>query len=494
MIACLRSPLGGLVARPWFDRAALAFLSGWFFPLSRLWAAARAAEGSVERYAAELPAPLSPRLERALAARLARFEQARARVQESERAWEEAFFGPAAAAPEALTAAERRRLFDRHAYNALRRIFAPFAAHGRARPFRWRIPEPAAVEALYGGLLAEPARAFAPPDPMPPVRASHAFPAAPGRRDYWLRFPSPSARMNDEVTARVYEPAGVADPPTLLFGHGIGVEFDHWRGVADEIEALVAMGLQGGASGSALAWPAGPPGALRRRAVRRHGALRGARPLHGGGPRMGGADRLVPAGGPGAGRHRRQQPRRDDGADRLRPGAPLAGAPPARRDDPGHALRAHRGGDAGGADAGLERRRFTPLATMAVGGGDGPWRARALHAAPRRRWTTRRSRRRWPVSPERIVSVLGAYDDVTPSSPWGARALIEPLDGALSPPAGNRVGTRRRNQGWAPAFAGATKRGLAPSGHFSVPTSIRGPCCATAPPLVRFREVMAGLA
>jgi pimeloyl-ACP methyl ester carboxylesterase len=60
----------------------------------------------------------------------------------------------------------------------------------------------------------------------------------------WLRFRSPSARVGDDVYARVHEPRGVADPPTVIFGHGICVEFDHWRGLVDETQTLVAAGCR----------------------------------------------------------------------------------------------------------------------------------------------------------------------------------------------------------------------------------------------------------
>jgi pimeloyl-ACP methyl ester carboxylesterase len=50
--------------------------------------------------------------------------------------------------------------------------------------------------------------------------------------------------MNDVVTARVHEPVNAGNPPTLVFGHGICVEFDHWRGLIDEVEALVKMGIR----------------------------------------------------------------------------------------------------------------------------------------------------------------------------------------------------------------------------------------------------------
>jgi hypothetical protein len=46
----LASPLGALVARPWFDRAALWGLARWYFPLSHALAAATAADGSIEQW------------------------------------------------------------------------------------------------------------------------------------------------------------------------------------------------------------------------------------------------------------------------------------------------------------------------------------------------------------------------------------------------------------------------------------------------------------
>ena len=164
---------------------------------------------------------------------------------DSERAWEQAFFGDGDAAPDDLAGIERQRLFRRNGYNAQRRLFAPWRSAVRAAPIRWAIPSPDEVAADF-------ARPWSPIRPRrspfrtrcPRLRNRAGFAAAPGRRDRWIRFASPSSRMNDEVVARVYEPDGIVDPPTLIFGHGICVEFDHWRGLVDEIEALVAMGIR----------------------------------------------------------------------------------------------------------------------------------------------------------------------------------------------------------------------------------------------------------
>ena len=86
-------------------------------------------------------------------------------------------------------------------------------------------------------------RCSPPPDPMPEVTVSADIRTNSGR-DFWLSFASPSQRLGDRVFARVYEPAGVENPPTLIFGHGICVEFDQWRRLIDEVGSLRARGIR----------------------------------------------------------------------------------------------------------------------------------------------------------------------------------------------------------------------------------------------------------
>ena len=74
--------------------------------------------------------------------------------------------------------------------------------------------------------MRQPGSLFAPPNDMPEVSVSRAVTNREGRH-YWLRFQSPSASMADRVTARVLEPLDVDNPPTVIFLHGICVEFDH---------------------------------------------------------------------------------------------------------------------------------------------------------------------------------------------------------------------------------------------------------------------------
>ncbi len=239
----LRSPAGGLVARPWFDRVALSFLAHWFFPLSRLWAAARTAQGSTAGFLDEAGLSAVPVNEKRLAALLHRFEDARQALAPCESGWENAFFGSSAAGNETLAQIERRRLAARHNYNAMRWRFATLGVRRRVSTIKWDIPSPDFVEGVYGPAIEDPVLAFGAPDPMPEVEVSRAVRTG-ASREYWIRFPSPAPRMNDTLVARVYEPAGLSNPPTLIFGHGICVEFDHWRGLVDEVAAMVAMGIR----------------------------------------------------------------------------------------------------------------------------------------------------------------------------------------------------------------------------------------------------------
>ncbi len=239
----LRSPVGSLFARPWFDKAALALLSRWFFPLSRLWGTARLAEGSVEIYCRTLELDVNTSLKSRIEQRLEKFEKIRHNVLEFESDWEEAFFGPDEVTAPRLERIEHARLNVRHDYNSQRRSFAPLGLTRKIKPIGWHIPSPALADSIYGQSKNDPAHAFAAPDPMPKIEESRSLRGHAGI-DHWLRFKSPSDRMNDTVVARVFEPIGVENPPTIIFGHGICVEFDHWRGLVDEVEAMVDLGIR----------------------------------------------------------------------------------------------------------------------------------------------------------------------------------------------------------------------------------------------------------
>lgn len=165
---------GATLANPWFDGIALFALRHWFFPMSRLWAAAREARGDVQKFTDAVPMP--PRFEDRvrLGKALAQFEQARIAAYAIEAEWERAFFGAGhgadTTAPDAQReAVEGARITLRHAYNATRRHFR-FMVNRDVPRVKTAISNPAEVAAIYGAPgKVDVARWTAAPDPMPPV-------------------------------------------------------------------------------------------------------------------------------------------------------------------------------------------------------------------------------------------------------------------------------------------------------------------------------------
>lgn len=237
-----RRIFGLLLGWPWFDRVTTFTLRRLFFPLSRLFAAAQVANGRPRAFCSAVPMPArytdTPHQQRALA----RLEELRARIRALEAAWERAFFGPDDVSVVERAAIESERLDASQAFNGTRRLFIRYLSRRIPRA-RMAAVTPALVEAVYGKAREDFAPFVAPPAVMPQISVSRAIPGTVGR-DSWLRFKSPSARLGDTVTARVHEPIGVLNPPTIILGHGICIEFDHWRGLVDETDELVALGIR----------------------------------------------------------------------------------------------------------------------------------------------------------------------------------------------------------------------------------------------------------
>ena len=238
----LKGPIGDLVLRPWFDRVALHAIARWYLPLSRGWAAALANGGSAEDFLAALgPAGRSRgdspgRIAKALAA----VEAKRAAYRAAAGAWEEMLFAPAAAGAHALVAAERARQDAAHRFMLARSALLPLHLRRPLPPVRWEVATPAEVESRHGPRLAAAEAAF-PTPALPKVAKSHTLPGAYGR-EYWLRFAAPV--MGDTAWAHVYEPEGAADPPSLIFLHGITMETELWRDIADEVSGLARRGIR----------------------------------------------------------------------------------------------------------------------------------------------------------------------------------------------------------------------------------------------------------
>lgn len=239
----IASPAGRLVARPWLDSSALYLLKHWYFPLSRLWAAARAAEGDVDRFIEQVPLEQPNKSQRkTIAAALRQFERTRLKAFSMEQLWHQYFFGKDPVAEERLPIIEEMRLDFRTDYNMARNKFVSLRRLVKTS-VSMDPPTPEDVAGQFGENGEKLSAYFALPDEFPEVEVSRSIPTSNGK-DYWLRFPSPSQQMNDLVYARVHEPEGVENPPTLIFGHGMSVEFDHYHQLLDEVTQLTKLGIR----------------------------------------------------------------------------------------------------------------------------------------------------------------------------------------------------------------------------------------------------------
>jgi hypothetical protein len=239
----LRSPLSVPLARPWLDRLALAAARRYFFPVSRLWAMAREAEGELDHLLAGLPVErFGPRQIEQVKEALDVFEHARLKAFMTEQLWQDYLFGNAEAHPTRVKLAEEMRIDTRSAYNLTRTRFSPLRRFLNTS-VKMNPTTPEQVLEKFGEDGRDIDSHFELPATMPRVELSRRLPV-PGGTDYWIRFPSPSSAMNDTVYARVREPSGVKNPATLIFGHGMCVEFDHYHNLVDEVAGLTQLGIR----------------------------------------------------------------------------------------------------------------------------------------------------------------------------------------------------------------------------------------------------------
>lgn len=237
----LRISLGRLLFRPWFDRAALVALGSWVFPASRLWAAAELSGEDVDRFVALTPALHGVRLQRGVLGRsLAELSRLRRRAASSEQRWDEAFFAPRTS-QDALERADATRLRDGRLYLGARMGFMTLARRARVPSVVWTIPDEAATMAALGPAMASPRSIYA-GVPPPAIVESRRLRRR-SRDEFVLRFALPDG-VGGALQARVFEPSGIADPPTVIHCHGFGMEPDHINNSLDEFMPLVRAGVR----------------------------------------------------------------------------------------------------------------------------------------------------------------------------------------------------------------------------------------------------------
>lgn len=229
--------LGRLVLRPWLDAVILRAIVGGYLPLSRGWAAAREAAGSAAAFRRLAPyrRRVSAGLDRAIGA-IARRDRD---YREACAAWDDAFFGADQMSDAGPVACEGARRRAAHRLMTARVLLVPWIRG--FSPVRWQIPDRESVVQRHGGRLGGPA-AFPAPSTTT-VDVSRAVRSTLGR-EYWLRFRAPSPWLDDDAWAHVYEPDGVADPPSLIALHGIAMEPEMWKPITEPDFELVRRGFR----------------------------------------------------------------------------------------------------------------------------------------------------------------------------------------------------------------------------------------------------------
>jgi hypothetical protein len=226
MDVLFRSPLGALLAKPWVDEAGLFGLKRWYFPLSRLWAAANAAGDDTGRFRDEIGAPVAAWPETYLRSVLARNATRKADADAARRAWEISLFD---GGPDDCLRLDRRRRAAATRHLATRASFYPLLFPTRPPSARWEIDQPMAVERDLGSALARPDSLYDVAIDIGTITVSQPVMKA-GLRQYWLRALTPAPRLHrrpgsETLYARVVEPADPACP-TLIFGSGLCLEFE----------------------------------------------------------------------------------------------------------------------------------------------------------------------------------------------------------------------------------------------------------------------------
>ena len=228
MDVLFRSPLGALLAKPWVDQAGLFGLKRWYFPLSRLWAAANAAGDDTTRFRNEIGGPVAVWPEPYLRSVLARNAGRKAAAEAAQSAWETSLFGDAPDDDGLLLDRRRRAAATRHL--ATRASFYPLLFPTRPPSARWEIDPPVDVERDLGPAIARPDSLYEAAVDAGTVAVSRPV-MRDGLREYWLRAPTPVPRLrqrpgSEVLYARVIEPAEPGPCPTLIFGSGLCLEFE----------------------------------------------------------------------------------------------------------------------------------------------------------------------------------------------------------------------------------------------------------------------------
>ncbi len=246
--AFLTSIAGAVVTQPWYDRFGLWTVTQVIKPLSRAWAAALETRGDVHAFCHQFPAAKPNRTTKRMLDGLMRNAKA---YEAAIAAWDEAMFGERPGDPDPKVERQRERTASRLMTDRGR--FLPLLAAGGLEPMRWEVASPSAVQAVHGWRLDNPADAFQPVDPAPPVRVSKALNTSDGSLQ-WLRFDD---GVEGDLWARINLPRDGEPRGAVVMAHSLALEIEMWPGIAAPLPEFTNAGY-------AFIQPTGPWHGRRR--------------------------------------------------------------------------------------------------------------------------------------------------------------------------------------------------------------------------------------
>ncbi|MBB4265098.1 alpha/beta hydrolase family protein [Roseospira visakhapatnamensis] len=243
----LSGPLSRVFMSRWFDRVRMSVVPREFRAARA--SAVAAAQPDVDAFLTELgldgdrASRLRPRARRAMAV-LARRH---ADLAETQRRWDDVFWGHATADMATRVALDRER--RRRSQDARKPawLFRFLGNEPSVAVCPFEVPPPRETLAAVSPWLDDPDGVYAAPAATPPTEIS-AEVLGPAGPESLIRFASPSPFMDDRVTARVYGPeGGGAGAPTFIYASGFGMMYDliaYWPEEDYVARRLAARGIR----------------------------------------------------------------------------------------------------------------------------------------------------------------------------------------------------------------------------------------------------------
>ncbi|MEF8814112.1 MAG: hypothetical protein V5A55_09875 [Halovenus sp.] len=223
----ITSPLGRLFHSRLFERFKIASVDTELRVL-RARAAADLAGKDVDAFLDELgvTGSIDDSLDEKIAEALASHNDAMGEYDLIAAKWDDLFWGDSESTVDERTRLEKERRDVGTRWISPRQTFNFLTKTGLVEVVDFDVPDPAS--ALDRWAAVDDAEVYGPPDTLPEVEVSRTI-RGPGTREYLVRFPSPSAYVDDMAYARVCEPADSSEGasfPTLVFCTGLAMACD----------------------------------------------------------------------------------------------------------------------------------------------------------------------------------------------------------------------------------------------------------------------------